>query len=270
MNPSSTFVFTLFTKDPLLAKQADLGGIGRIGVDLEVLGKENRQARKENRFSDHTLEDFIRIQRVLTKAESFARVNPIHAESQQEIESFIQAGVNWLMLPYFHTVSEVEKFLSYVKNRARVVLLIETPESVSLLSELIQLEGVDEVHFGLNDLRLALKLPFHFQVLTNHHLDEAFELLRSKNIPFGIAGVGYPGDSSVPIPPAFFYSQLCLLGATRTLISRSFLNHSISKQDFPQALRHLWDSLDQVSSLSRAELLELDRQFIEAVAKLSR
>jgi hypothetical protein len=55
------FVLTLWTSDPALAARADAAGIDRIGVDLERLGKAERQRGLGTWVSPHTLDDLARV-----------------------------------------------------------------------------------------------------------------------------------------------------------------------------------------------------------------
>ena len=71
------------------------------------------------------------------------------------------------MLPYFKTLEEVKKFLKYVDGRCITNLLVETPEAVDLLDVILILDGVDEIHIGLNDLHLELKMKFMFELLAD-------------------------------------------------------------------------------------------------------
>ena len=43
MSYGNNFALTLFTNDVELARRADVAGVNRIGLDLEVLGKAKRQ-----------------------------------------------------------------------------------------------------------------------------------------------------------------------------------------------------------------------------------
>jgi hypothetical protein len=221
MSYGDQFVFTLFTNDPQLAARADAAGIDRIGVDIERLGKHLRQA-SYNWISDHAEADVEHVRPSIKQAALFARCNPIHPASRDEIDRLIASGVSVLMLPYFKGVQEAETFIRMVDGRATPVLLVETREAAAVMPELCRLEGVNEIHIGLNDMRLSLGWPSHFQVLVSDFLERLCEPVLHAGFRLGIGGVGRVGDNDLPIPSDLVIAQLPRLGATATLISRAF------------------------------------------------
>lgn len=75
----------LITNNRDLALQAETLGINRIIIDLEILGKQDRQAGKNLFLSDHTLGDISKIKSVLRSIPVMVRVNPWHKGSPDEI-----------------------------------------------------------------------------------------------------------------------------------------------------------------------------------------
>lgn len=150
------------TNRPEVAQIAEAAGVDRIFVDMEYIGKTDRQGGMDTVQSHHTLEDIKKIADAIEKAELLVRVNPIHDDSdtylssKEEIDSAIKNGAQILMLPYFKTIDEVKKFERYVNKRAKVMLLVETPEAVSIIDEILE-QDIDEIFIGLNDLSLSYK-----------------------------------------------------------------------------------------------------------------
>ena len=75
------FVLTLWTNDPALAARADAAGVDRVGVDLERLGKAERQ--RGPRHLDLAAHDWTisaRVGAALARADLFARLDPLHDE----------------------------------------------------------------------------------------------------------------------------------------------------------------------------------------------
>ncbi|MBL0010975.1 MAG: hypothetical protein IPP22_08235 [Nitrosomonas sp.] len=68
MSYGNDFVLTLFTNDSELARRADEAGINRIGLDLEMLGKAERQQHLNTWISDHTEEQLPSLRQALKKA----------------------------------------------------------------------------------------------------------------------------------------------------------------------------------------------------------
>jgi len=250
------FSFILFTNEPALAQRADEAGITRIGVDLEQIGKTDRQNVSVHRISNHLPEDLVSVAAVIRNAELFARTNPIHSGSEEEINSLILHGAQVLMLPFFSSMHEAHRFIELVGGRARTCLLVETVQALALAKELSRLEGVDELHFGLNDLHLQMKLPSHFHVLADGHLDNATQILRECGMPFGIGGIGRVNDSSLPMPPRLVYAQLPRLGASQALISRVYLSPDESKISLKQEIAASRALLDSLAKLPPSELHE--------------
>ncbi len=217
-------VFTLFTNSASDAAKADEARVDRIGLDLESLKKSDRQDPKKHWISDHRVSEIHSIARAISNAELFARTNSPHPLLRQEVDALVNAGCRVLMLPYFRELEEVDAFVKMVAGRARVVLLVETAAAMVRFSDLVQLAGVDEVHIGLNDLHLDLKLRSHFELLCSDLLDRMADIAHAADMPFGFGGVARPIDLTLPIDPQLIYSQLARLGANRTLISRSFTN----------------------------------------------
>lgn len=148
------FILTALTADPELASRCDESGVDRIGVDIERLGKAERQPGAGHRISDHELNQLATLRPRVTRATLFARLNPLHKESPAETDQAIAGGAGVLMLPYFKTAGEVESFVRQVDGRATVALLLESITAVSRLHEILAVAGIDEVMVGLNDLSL--------------------------------------------------------------------------------------------------------------------
>lgn len=183
------------TNNSEVALIAESAGVDRIFVDLEYIGKHLRQGGMDTVQSNHTLQDVKRISGVLTKSELLVRVNPIHesteeySSSEDEIETAISNGADIIMLPYFKTKKEVEAFVSYVNGRCRTMLLLETPEAVDCIDEILTVKGIDEIHIGLNDLSLGYKKKFMFELLADGTVEYLVNKISKKNLKYGFGGV---------------------------------------------------------------------------------
>ncbi|MGC2458594.1 MAG: hypothetical protein WA435_11440 [Gallionellaceae bacterium] len=266
MSYGSQFILTLFTNDPELARIADLAGVDRIGVDLECIGKETRQGHLTTWISDHSEADLARIRPVLEHARLFARCNPVHEGSREEIDRLIACGVEVIMLPFFKTVAEAEYFISLLDNRAYPVLLVETAEAAAVTAALCRIRGVREIHIGLNDMRLSLGWPSQFHVLVSGFLDRLAGQVINAGLKLGIGGLGRTGDNQLPIPSDLVAAQLARLGATASLVSRAFFRPPVP-ENMQEEFRKLRAYLDQCASMSaewhearRAELASLVNQ----------
>ncbi|HYH58132.1 MAG TPA: aldolase/citrate lyase family protein [Thermoleophilaceae bacterium] len=214
-------VLTLWTADPDRARTADAAGIDRIGVDLERLGKEKRQRGLGTWISPHSLDDLERVGAELSNAALYARLDPFHDGTGAQVEAVLARGAKVVMLPMVASAAEASGFAELVGKAAEVVLLVETIDAVRRLPELVAVEGVDEVHLGLNDLALSLGLRNRWLVLADDLAVDAGRVIRAAGKAFGLGGVGRP-DSKVPISPDLIYAEYARTGATGALVSRSF------------------------------------------------
>lgn len=149
------------TNKPEIAQIAESSGVDRIFVDMEYIGKSDRQGGLDSVQNHHTVEDVRAMKQAVNSAEVLVRINPIHeatadyASSEQEIEDVIRAGADIIMLPFITDVQQVKDFLRFVGGRVKTMPLIETPQSAESLDEILKLDGIDEIYIGLNDLSLG-------------------------------------------------------------------------------------------------------------------
>lgn len=211
------------TNNKNVAGIADKNGVDRVWVDLETLGKEERQKGLNTVKSHHRISDIAIIKPVLKNAEMLVRVNPINENSKEEIEKVIQNGADNIMLPMFKTKDEVEKFLNYINGRTKNILLLETKEAVENLDEILSVSGINEVHIGLNDLHLAYKRKFMFELLTDGLVDKICGTLKQKNLKFGFGGIARIGQGILPAENIL--TEHYRLGSQAVILSRSFCNY---------------------------------------------
>lgn len=216
------------TNRPEVAQVAEMAGVDWIFVDMEFIGKDARQGGLDTVQNHHTIEDVANIKSCLTKSKLLVRINPIHDvrddyfSSKEEIEATIKAGADIIMLPFFKTVEEVNKFLGYVNGRVQTCLLVETPEAVLLLDKILELKGIDMIHLGLNDLHLALGMKFMFELLADGTVDYLSAKIRAKGIPFGFGGIAKLNEGI--LSGASVLKEHYRLGSSMVIVSRSFCN----------------------------------------------
>lgn len=84
----------------------------------------------------------------------------------------------------------------------------------------MSLEGIDEIHIGLNDLHLSMGLSFMFELFSNGIIDEIVKKIKQKNIPFGIGGISRIGDGDIPAEKII--AEHYRLGSQAAILSRGF------------------------------------------------
>lgn len=210
------------TNIPAVALIAEKNGVDRIMVDLETIGKEERQKNMNTVKSHHTVTDVATISNLLTKSEMLVRINPWNETSVSEIEAVISAGADRIMLPMWKTVSEVNLFLEAVNGRVRTTLLLETKEAVEIVDDVLENPMIDDIHIGLNDLHLSYGLTFMFELLSNGVVESLCRKFKAKGIPYGFGGIARIGEGMLPAERIIM--EHYRLGSTRAILSRSFCN----------------------------------------------
>ena len=216
------------TNRPKVAEIAELAGVDRIFVDMEHIGKSERQGGMNTVQNRHTVDDIKNIHKGIKNAELLVRCNPIHeataeyGSSKEEIDSIIEAGADIVMLPYFKTVEEVKTFIKIVDGRARTLPLVETPEAVEVIDEILKLDGIDEIYIGLNDLSLGYGKKFMFELLADDTVEKLCFKFRQKGLPYGFGGIASLGKGMLPSEKVI--TEHYRLGSTCVILSRSFCN----------------------------------------------
>ena len=224
-----------------VAKIAESVGVDRIFVDMETLGKAERQRGMDTVKSFHTVEDVRNIKNAVTTAQVLTRINPIHeavegyCSSKEEIDAVIEAGTDVIMLPYFKTVEEVKTFIRLVAGRAKTIPLVETPEAVAAIDKILALPGIDEIFVGLNDLSIGYKKRFMFELLSDGTVESLCEKFKAKGIPYGFGGIASLGKGL--LPSEYVIKEHYRMGSTCAILSRSFCNiNQVSDMEEVQSL----------------------------------
>ena len=210
------------TNSPEVALIAEKCGVDRIWIDLETLGKEERQKNMNSVKSHHTIQDVKIISSILTKSECMVRINPWNDHSVEEIDAVIAAGAQRIMLPMWKNEVEVDNFLRTVDKRVSTTLLLETKEAAECLDSILSHPYVDEIHIGLNDLHLSYGLTFMFELLTNGTVERLCNKMKDAGVQYGFGGVARLGEGILPAENVIM--EHYRLGSTRAILSRSFCN----------------------------------------------
>jgi citrate lyase beta subunit len=218
-------ILSLITNNPLAAKNAEIAGIERMMIDLETFGKQQRQLGRNLYHSDHQISDVYEIKKVLSRSEVVVRINSIHEHSKNEIDSIVNLGADRIMLPYFKSIKEVEILCTIIDNRVKIILLLETIESLQMLNDLIRINRDFEFHFGLNDLSINLNWKSIFQPFYDDSLLPYIDLLKQNKLNFGIGGIGAMSNSSLSIESELILAEQIRLGCNLGWMGRSFRNH---------------------------------------------
>ena len=234
-----------------VAKVAERNGVDRIFVDMECIGKELRQRGMDTVKSFHTIEDVANIRRSISKSELLVRCNPIHNfvdgydSTESEIEQIICHGADIIMLPYFKTCFEVERFLNAVNGRTKTMLLLETPKAVDILDDILQIQGIDEIHIGLNDLSIGYRKKFMFELLEDGTVESICMKIHRAGIPYGFGGISAIGSGM--LPAEYILKEHYRMGSSGVILSRSFCNYDAI------------DDIDEIEKIFRDGIFNIRR-----------
>ena len=216
------------TNDVNVASIAQSVGVDRIFIDLEKIGKASRQNGLDTVMSSHNINDILKIKEIMKSSDLLVRCNPIHTnvegflDSKEEIDQIIKNGADIVMLPFFKTIDEVRLFLKYVNKRSKTMLLFETKESIKIIDEILNLDGIDEVFIGLNDLSISLGRKFMFELLSDGTVEWIVDKFKEHNLVFGFGGIASLGNGLLPSEKIIM--EHYRLGSSSAILSRSFCN----------------------------------------------
>ncbi len=247
------------TNKPEIALIAEKSGVDWIFIDLEIKGKIERQGHLDTVISYHKISDIRTVKNVLKMSKLLVRVNPINDESVDEINTVIEQGADIIMLPFSKTKKEIEVFINAVNNRVKTCILLETPEAVDNLDEILQVKGIDYIHIGLNDLHLGYNMKFMFELLSNGTVEKLIDKIQNYNSPYGFGGIAQVGQGSLPAEKII--AEHYRLKSSIVILSRSFFNQK-NIIDYDTALRTFKDGITRIREFEQS--LELkDEEFFK-------
>jgi len=253
MNLLTPFEFIFFTNDTARAVVANDAGVDLIGPDLELIGKDLRQSKDEFWITNHCLKDLQRVYKHVDPARRFVRCNSIHDASEQEIENVLSRGATAIMLPYFRSMNDVDRFAQLIGDRAQKILLVETCDAVEMLSDLANHNQIDRIHMGLNDLMIDAGMKHRFELLCSDWMTDLCVTLLQSGKPFGFGGIARVMDTDLPVSSDLVYAQYARLKGRCAVISRAFTK-GLSSKDFVTELQKARTRLDYWFSRSEQEL----------------
>ena len=208
------------TNDPAFARRCDALGGFRLFVDLERLGKAERQAGRNTFISAHEMQDVGRIKRVLRQSQLMVRVNPLNPATGSEVGAVLGQGADLLMLPMFTRPAQLKEFAAIVAGRAPIVPLLETGAALECLDDWIGTPGLAEVFVGLNDLHLSLGHRFMFEPLALGLVERVAHAAHRNGVRFGFGGIARLDEGALPGRDVL--AEHLRLGSGSVILSRTF------------------------------------------------
>jgi hypothetical protein len=237
------------TNSSELAAFAVQSGVDRIFVDLETMGKFERQGHRDTLISRHAVADVAAVRAALPAGtELLVRINPWHVGSAGEVEAVIAAGADLIMLPMVRSPREVAQLGEAVRGRCRIVPLVETVGGAETIAAIAALACVSEVFVGLNDLHMELGLRFMFEPLAAGLVDTLAAKVHASGKPFGFGGIARVGEGLLPAERIL--GEHVRLGSSAVILSRTFHRGApdvaalLANMDFPAEIARLrqWES----------------------------
>lgn len=263
------------TNNVEIAKIAQESGVDRIFIDMEYIGKEERQKGLDTVKCKHTVSDIKRIKQIMNKSKLLVRVNPIHeatedyCSSKDEINQVISAGADIVMLPMFKTANDVKIFLDIINKRVKTILLLENKEAVENIDQIIKLDGIDEIHIGLNDLHLSYKKKFMFELLTDGTVEKICNILNKNNIKYGFGGIARIGHGY--LPAEYIITEHYALNSRMAILSRSFCDANKEsdlasiKEKFESGIKSIRSKEEEISKYTKSQFEENHKKVCQIV-----
>ncbi|MGL5840136.1 MAG: aldolase/citrate lyase family protein [Sphingorhabdus sp.] len=265
--------FIFITEQPDIAEFACNRGVDWIMVDLEVLGKADRQGHLDTVMNSHSVGDVRKVRGAVPPGRLLVRTNPLHSGSAAELDGVIAAGADIVMLPYFHSASEAADYCRIVNGRAQVFLLAETRGAAADLPACCSIPGVARIHIGLNDLSLELERSFMFELLTDGTVAAMASQMRMAGMPFGIGGVARAGEGLLPAEGIL--AEHARLGSDAAILSRTFhrgaqtLSDIETSMNFALELQKLRDAYGAALAMDATALSKNALAIAAAVAEIN-
>ena len=216
------FDLYMITNKVSIAEYIIKNGCDYIFVDFENIGKLKRQKNQNTPINSHNLSDLNLLSNYIPPEKLLVRINSMHKKSSKEINDILKFDVNYLMLPYFKSIDEVKECINIIDGRTKLILLIETKESIANIENFVTLPSIDRIHIGLNDLKIDYNLKFLFEGLVLGLSDLVSQTCKKYNMDFGIGGVGKLGTGL--FPAKMILEEHARLGSTSCILSRVFHN----------------------------------------------
>ncbi len=254
------------TNDPAMARRCDALEGMRLFVDLERLGKAERQAGRDTFISRHTIDDVARVRDAVRRSRLMVRVNPLHDNSAREVEAVLAQGPDLLMLPMFEGPDALREFARLVAGRIPIVALLETGSALRTLAQWVATPGLQEVYVGLNDLHLSLGLRFMFEPLAQGLVDQVAQAVRAKGLRLGFGGIARIDEGLLPGRDVL--AEHLRLGSQAVILSRTFHREG-ADVSFEQAVAALRKAESQLGGRSGAAAQADSRRIAAQVERIA-
>lgn len=238
-------------------------GLDRAVLDLEVIGKADRQSGRSGWMTTLSIESMPEIRASLVQTELMVRINPMGPYSKREIDAVINGRADRIMLPMARSVEDVVDCLDLIDERAKFSLLVETAQCLSRLPWILEDTRVDEVHLGLNDLSIQLEFEFMFELVKTGLIQYCAKVCQSAGVRFGFGGVARLGMGVVPAELVLAEHILC--GSSQVILTRDFKSVSCNADQMKFETEKIRQYCEYLTTLDTATIQDMSRDLVIAI-----
>ena len=139
------------------------------------------------------------------------------------------------MIPMISDIQSYKRICNFVNKRIKIIPLIETPYSFFKMDEIITMGFSNQIHFGLNDLKLSIGNNNLFELLFSPVFIKSVKMISKKTKITGVGGVGSPLSKQI-FDPKYILNECLNMGCNSVILSRSFLSNHQLKNDILKCL----------------------------------
>ncbi|MGL5003638.1 MAG: aldolase/citrate lyase family protein, partial [Casimicrobium sp.] len=217
-------------------------------------------------ISAHPPESVSTVASIVGHARLFARCNAPGEYLRDEIERLLDQGVRCLMVPMIRRYSEAEAIVSQVRNRAKIVLMIEHKDILDDADRVIALPHVDTIYVGTNDLALSMGYRTRFGPIAAGWVESLARLTHSHGKSFSFLGFARLG-ANIAVPPDLLLAEYVRYKVNWGLFARSF---GAEASTFALELGRVRARLAWWKDQPEASLLQAHSEFVDACKEAER
>lgn len=208
------------TNDADVASFVADNGADVIMVDLEVLGKDERQKGRDTWISSHTIADVERVVSAVGTDRVMVRTDPMHGGLKKQIDDCRSVGATIFMQPMYSSYRDICEYLDLIGPNCHLVPLAETTGAIDCFRDTCANPEITRIHIGLNDLQISSGTHFLFEPVVNGLMDRLSASALENDTAFGFGGIARIGEGIVPAE--LILAEHVRLLSSAVILSRTF------------------------------------------------
>lgn len=208
------------TGDANVAEFVTANGADLVMVDLETMGKHERQKGRNTWISNHTVADVEEVVSTIGSESVIVRTDPPSDGLGKQVADCKAVGASVFMLPMYSSARQVRDYLKVVGQNSQVIPLAETTGSIECFEDVCSLPEVQRIHVGLNDLQISSGGHFLFEPLETGLLDHLSSVALASGTAFGFGGIARLSEGV--IPAELILAEHVRIKSSAVILSRTF------------------------------------------------